>query len=158
MDTSLVFGIIFAIVLISFLLVFGLGQISNVFCTTNTAQADKAVKDIESIVSETFLLGEGTSMPYKVAVSSETKICFVNHTRPGPVGSWNPDITDRDFIIDEITLGKYNVWIEYGCGQIGEGYRIRHMEILTDNFCIQGYSDIYIENKGYFVTVESFNP
>ena len=49
MDVGLLFAIIFAIVFIALLMVFGFGQITNMFCFNGVAQVDKAVKDLEPV-------------------------------------------------------------------------------------------------------------
>jgi len=153
MDTGLVFGIIFAIIIIALLLVFGLEQIVNVFCVSNIAQADKAVKDLENAVENVYNLAEGSAMPFRVAIPRNARICLINHEDPSPMNSWNPDPNLYESIKYTIESKNQNVWIIYGCGTSDTGYRIRYLK-LTENFCVSGGTELYLENKGYHVAIE----
>lgn len=153
MDTGLVFGIIFAIIIMALLLVFGMEQIVNIFCVGNIAQADKSVKDLENTVENVYNLAEGSAMPFRVAIPKNSKLCLINYNDPAPMNSWNPDPDLYNSIKYSIENRRYNVWIRYGCGTEEIGYRINYLE-LTENFCVSGNTELYVENKGYHVAIE----
>ena len=137
MDTGLVFGIIFAIIIIGLLLVFGMEQIVNIFCITNTAQTNKAVKDMENAVDNVFNLGQGSAMPFQVSIPRNARICFVDPDNPIRMNNWNPS-TDPDMyriIMYRINASRSNMWITYGCGTNRNEYRVSHLRV-SENFCV----------------------
>jgi len=152
MDTTLVFGIIFAIIVIGLLFVFGIEQIGGIFCLGNTAQVDKAVKDLENAVEGVYNLADGSALPFKVAISRNARICLINHSNTVPMNNWNPHPDLYESINYTMYTKRQNVWIEYGCGP-DSGYRIRYLRI-SENFCVGGGTELYLENKGYYVTIE----
>ena len=70
MDTSMVFAIIFAIIVIGLLLAFGLGQVSGIFCFNGVAQVDKSMKDLGNAVDNIYNMAEGNSQMFTVSVPS----------------------------------------------------------------------------------------
>jgi hypothetical protein len=153
MNTGLVFGIIFAIIIIAMLLVFGLEQIVNIFCISNIAQTDKAAKDLEHEVENVYNLAEGSMVPFKVAIPRNAKLCLIDPDDPSPQNSWVPHPDLYDSMKYEIENKRYNVWLIYGCGTNDKGYKINYLE-TTENFCVKGGTELYVENKGYHVAIE----
>lgn len=154
MNTGLVFGIIFAIIVIALLLAFGIEQIVNIFCMSNIAGADKSVKDLELAVEDVYNLAQGSAMPFKVSLSRNARICLINPDDPSPMNSWRPDANDyQNWMKDMISDKDYNVWIQYGCGNSDDGYKIRYLRV-TENFCVTGGTELYLENMGYHVEID----
>ncbi|RLI96668.1 MAG: hypothetical protein DRO99_04090 [Candidatus Aenigmatarchaeota archaeon] len=153
METGMVFGIIFAIIMIALLLVFGMDQIVNIFCVSNTAQTNKAVKDLENAVEDVFHLAEGSAMPFKIAIPRNAELCLINYSNPSPMNNWNPDPDMYNIIRNRIQANQYNVWINYGCGTHEPGYRISYLRV-SENFCVGLGEELYIENKGHYVSIE----
>ncbi len=152
MNTSLVFGIIFAIIVIAFVLVFGAEQITNIFCVGNTAQVSKAVNDLENEVENVYNLGQGSSMPFLVKIPKDSLICLINYDDPSPMNNWNPDPDIFESINYSVRNKGQNVWIDYGCAN-DEGYRISHLR-LSENFCVDTGTELYLENMGSYVRIE----
>ena len=153
MNTGMVFGIIFAILVIGMLFVFGIDQIANIFCVSNVAQTNKAVSDLENAVENVFNLAEGSAMPFKVSIPRNAEICFVNYSNPVPMNTWNPDPDMYNIISNRITANRFNIWIKYGCGTSDTGSKISYLRV-SENFCAGLGTDLYLENKGYHVAIE----
>lgn len=153
MEISMVFGIIFAIIVICLILVFGMDQVVNMFCVTNTAQTQKAVKDLENLVNNVYQLGEGSSMPFSVKIPRNTKLCFLNYSNPAPMNNWAPDPELYQSIGYEISQKRYNMWILYDCGLGEPGYKVKYLSI-HENFCVGTGTELYLENKGQYVAIE----
>ena len=152
MDTGLVFGIIFAIIVIGLLLVFGMGQIADIFCVTNTAQVQKAVKDLEQATEDVYNLGQGSSMPFKISLPRNARLCFVDYENPEPQ-KWHPEPDLYDIVKSQINASRANLWIIYGCGSHKHTYRISYLR-TAENFCADSGDNIYLENMGRYVAVE----
>jgi hypothetical protein len=153
MDTSLVFAIIFASIVISLLVVFGGGQIAKMFCFNGIAQVDRSVRDLESKSDYVFKnLATGSSDNFKVSLPGGSKICIVDPSSPGPTATWftNPDM--QPLIENRIRYSNSNVWIVYGCGDDTE-YKIANLRLAPgqENFCATSGDSIFIENTGDYV-------
>ena len=153
MNTGMVFGMIFAAIVIGLLLIFGAEQIINIFCLSSNAQVNKAVKDLENEVENVFVLAEGSAMPFTVAVPRNAMICFINHSNPAAMNNWRPEPDKFNIISNKIRQYRYNLWIYYGCGTNDDGYKIRYLQV-SENFCVGAGTELYLENKGYHVTAE----
>jgi len=154
------FAIIFTVIIIGFVIAVGIGQIQDFFCIGSDAQTNTAVKNVEVLVDEMFILAKGSAKTYKLSLPSESRICFVNITNPDPhpyqdvSKTWNPD----KIIIDEILKNPNspqfgsNLWI-YRCdSKVGEGYKMKYLT-PSKSFCAVGNDEILIENKGSFVDI-----
>lgn len=158
----MVFAIIFAIIVIGFIFALGFKQIEGFFCLGSNAQTSKAVKDIEAVVDEVFVLAQGSSKTYPLSLPSDTKICFVEKDNPGPNPDRDPEMTwDPDpLIIEEFLQNprsphyRSNLWI-YFCGQpLGEGYKMAYLS-PSKSFCAVGGHKLFIENKGASVDIST---
>ena len=145
----MVFALIFAIVLISFIVVFGYDAITRMFCIGKDSQVQKAFDSVKEYVNRLYMKAKGSSDIAEVNIPSGSRICFVNSTSPGrnSAGQWYPDRSIEEII----TVEGYNTWIEFCRGS--EGYTLRHVRI-DENFCVIGPSRIYLENKGAYVSIE----
>lgn len=159
-NVGMVFGIVITIIVIGFVLTMGMGQITEFFCIGSNSQAAKAVKDVESISGEVYLLGKGSSKTHKLSIPSDIKICFVNTEDPSPHPYMDNDLTwnPSKIVLENILLNpnsenyKSNVWI-YFCGDpIGEGYKISYVS-PSKSFCVSSGRELYIENKASFVDI-----
>ena len=160
MDTSLVFAMIFAIIFIGLLLVFGMGQITNMFCFNGIAQVDKSVKDLDNEAQAMYNLAEGASKVFRVNVPTGSSVCVINTTdiSPNPGGYWTPNPDLLPVIGEKVRARNANVWINYNCGNNEQTYRIEHLKAVrtpgasgAGSFCAGPGSSIYLENMGAFV-------
>lgn len=155
MQVGAVFGIIFAIIVMAFVLMFGSDQIINIICMGNLAQTNKAIKDLEYLADGIQSSGPGSSNTFEVGIPGSARLCFVDpeHPEPNFLGKWNPD--PDLFIVEEIQANGYNLWIEYGCGSSDKGYRMDY--VTTDsNFCVGPGESLLLTNIGVEVSIEPF--
>jgi len=153
MDVGLVFGIIFAIILIGAVFVYGFDLIKGFFCTGSDAQTLKAVKDLEVSVKDLYALSEGSTLPFKLHLPGDAKICFINpdDLSPNIPKGWNPDSTLMELLNTSGTsFYRSNLWIEKCSEKIG--YKIPHL-LPAYNFCATQGDELFLENKGYWVEV-----
>jgi hypothetical protein len=154
MNVAQVFGIIFAIIVIAFVLVFGTGAIGNIFCVGNVATMDNSVQQLKTTLGNVYLLAEGSTDIYAIKVPQGSKVCFVNPESPdiNPLGGWLPPVETRNITLNNMRRGGYNVWIDYNCGTQSPYYKINYMK-PKQNFCLTGNANLYLENKGLWVEV-----
>lgn len=150
-SAEMVFIIIFAIIVMGFVLVYGANVITDMFCIGNVASTDKAIKNLETMVQEVYHFSEGSSQLIKLNLPSNVKVCFIDSENPGAnrAKGWDPDPAFEDLI----KLKKYNVWIYYNCGSSkGNGFQINYLS-TSENFCTAGSRNLYLENKGTSVSI-----
>jgi hypothetical protein len=156
MSVGMIFGIIFAIVVIVMLLAFGSGVISDIFCMGSDAQLHKTINDLQNVVDQIYALPSGSGDFFTISLPGGSKLCFVNSTDPKTViypdqlKNWRPDKVYQRIIMDE----EYNIWYQQCSGQ--SGGNINHMYIDPDsNFCASPGMSIYLQNvRGRVVIVE----
>ena len=156
MNVGMVFAMIFTLLVIGFLLIFGSGQISKMFGLSYEAQVQKTIKDIEKKVQDLYTLSEGSTLPYNLALPQGTKICFVNPEDPSPrfysdpVETWDPDRWEQDMIKSK----GYNIWYYLPNSDAGYGYTINHLRPARDSFCSKFGRRVFFINTGLWVEVE----
>ncbi|MFH1978236.1 MAG: hypothetical protein ABIJ92_02840 [Candidatus Aenigmatarchaeota archaeon] len=157
MDTSMVFALIFAVIVIALFLVVGLGQITNLTCLGSNAQIIKAITDIEILVDDTVLQAEDSSNVFQLRIPSDSEFCFINPIAlddPAFAGpGWDPATLDpvhRALIEDP--QNRYNIWYKK-CPNAYDGYMISDLSQRM-NFCTKSRK-LYIENvDGFSVSIE----
>ncbi len=154
MGVGMVFGIIFAVLVISMLFVFGSDAIMGIFCMGSDAQVQKAIQNMQTFVDDLYVLPSGSGDYFTIGIPKDYKLCFVNSTDPkaviypDPQKSWNPDRVYQRIITEE----GYNVWYSHCRGE--SGTMIEHLFINPDrNFCAKPGSRIYLQNVGRWVTI-----
>jgi len=157
MNVGLVFGIIFTIILIGFLFSVGIDQIISIFGVTGQAQIQGTVKNIERLVEELYHLSEGSSNTYTISIPAGSKICFLkpDDPTPNPARGWNPEPFIYTHLIADNQSQYFgsNLWIYFNPKR-QEGYKIPYLEPIY-NFCVTSGQELYFENRGVFVSVES---
>lgn len=156
MNVGLVFGIIFTVIVMGLLLVFGTGIISDMLGLGSQAQVQKSIKDIENQVKNLVTLSRGSTLPYKVAIPQNTKICFVNSTDPSHryyaknSRNWDPEKWEQDSILSN----GYNIWYYLGT-PAGYSYSISKLYVYQGNsFCVTTNDNLFFSNKGGVVEVQ----
>ena len=154
MDVSLIFGIIFTIILISVILVFGGGVIADFFGMSGQAQVLKSIDNLGKKADELYRLAGGSSEQFKLSFSKDYKLCFFNSSDPQKhlSAGWDPDGT----VIYRIKQSGYNTWYYQGTNDAaGSGVKVSYLRTATaDNFCVPGGSTVYLTNRGDYVSVE----
>jgi len=149
MNIGMVFAIIFAVIVLGFVIVFGWQQIVNIMCLGNEAQTGKAIKDLETSAQSLYGKALGSSSVFKLAIPGDSKFCFINSSNPrsNPGGGWRPDpVIER-----MIENNGYNLWYSHCSGQ--SGYEINHL-LVSENFCVRSGAELYLENIGSGVSIE----
>ena len=148
----MVFAMVFTIIVMGLILVFGFDQIISIFNLGGQAQCQSVIKKIDKQVQSVYSYATGSGVPVKINIPDNCRICFVNSTDPSERmytdkdKTWNPDIVYQKLIEEK----GYNIWWEYS-GNKG-GYTIKHLAVKK-SFCVKRNQKIYIENLGRSVGV-----
>lgn len=157
MNVGMVFAIIFAMIMIAMILVFGIGQIGNVFCLSSDAQVAGSIRDLEAMVEEVYVMSEGSSRVFDVRLPGGSQLCFVDPQDPGTnqfagqeaVHNWIADPAYEAIIEDY----GYNLWYTQCSGK--SGYQFEHLQVSgRGSFCVDGGDSLYLANRGRYVEVD----
>jgi len=151
MNVGMVFAIIFAVIVMGVVLIFGSQQIVNIICLGNEAQTGKAIKDLETSVKNLYGQAQGSTNVFDLNLPSDSRFCFINSSDPSarPGADWNPDPVIQTMIKNN----GYNLWYSHCTGK--SGYVINHLMIPSNkNFCVKSGSELYLENKGFWVSIQ----
>ena len=157
MDAGMAFAIIFALIMIGMILVFGIGQIGNIFCLSSDAQVASSIKDLDSMVDQVYALSEGSSRLYDLALPGDARFCFVNTTSPEIPAAYTEEQSRHDWKPDpvysaEINESGYNLWYQQCSGWYG--YAFKNLRVQNGkSFCVDSGDSLYLVNKGRFVEV-----
>ena len=151
MNIGMVFGIIFAIIVVGFVFAFAVPLMMDTGCNQEQLQLASALNDLDSKISAFYLHSEGSMTDHTLNIPGNVKICFINPDYPdNPSENLVFDPAVKTIISDS---GKrFNVWYTYCDGENGE--KIDYLFIEPgQGFCIQGTDKIWLENKGNLVKV-----
>jgi|GEM_PF-717737 len=158
MDPSMVFGIIFTIIVMGVLIVFGWDQIATIFGFGGEAQIIRTIDNLNKKVDYIYRNAEGSRAEFTLAFPKSYSLCFFNASDPSPrfysdkSMTWNPDQTVK-FRINQSGFNSW--WYAGGDTAQGKGYRFSYLEIPTaKNFCSLGGTKLSIVNRGYSVEIE----
>ncbi len=160
MQVGHAFGIIFAIIVMGFVILVGTGMFQDMMCVGNIGQTDRAVKQLEDRVDNVQALDSGSSTTFRMTMPSNAMVCFIDPEDPRPsiTGNWLPDPDLYPVIEQSIRTGGYNVWIEHGCGESDPGYRMAHITLPGEghqgNFCVRSGDTLMLTNVGTEVMIE----
>jgi len=154
MNVGLVFGMIFTVIIIGFVIAYGTGMIGDIFCLTGSAETHKALIDIESMAEEVYNYGFGSSRVYSLALPSGSKICFVDTDDPStqvyPIRAYNWVPTEAQEII--ISNLSRNIWYK-DCNGADYTTIERLQPADLKSFCAPGGTELYFENAGSIVEI-----
>ncbi|MBU0953765.1 MAG: hypothetical protein KKA90_05120 [Nanoarchaeota archaeon] len=155
MNVGPVFGIIFALIALGLLLVFGFDQVMTIFSFNDEATILRQVESLEKSVADVYNLAEGSSKEFIVVIPKNTKFCFLNvsePTKPSVIDGWLPGTITR-YHLETPTDPLYgsNVWTDVN--DVENGYKIGHL-VSKINFCFTGKATAYLTNIGPAVLVE----
>ncbi len=169
MNIQLVFTLIFAALVLFFIIFFGADLLGPFFCFGQEAKFAKNVEDLVSLSEEVYQLAEGSTRLYRVSISANDRICFVNPSKPYPRDwpkderDWKPDSIVYEKMITESGDQYYgsNIWVYNGCkgDKIGKGISASHLAPKahfggdSGNFCSTGGDTLFFEHKGTGVEV-----
>lgn len=151
MDVGLVFGIIFAAIVIGLLVFFGFKYINEMISISCESQTQQQIENLKNVIKSTLALSRDAVQEFKIIIQSNCapKICFVNPDDSGAYaeGGWVPN----DFLTTMVSSYKYNVVIIKANGAI-DGYKIEKFKPLV-NFCITSTRDVMFRNSGKMVEI-----
>ena len=151
MDTSLVFGIIFAAIVIGLLVFFGLKYINEMMLVTCESQIGQQITNLRNAVKSTLSLSRGSSQEFRLLFPGcANKICFVDVNHPEIENSgegWVP----TEFTTTLVSSNKYSFLVFKPDNRV-EGYTIDKFKPYV-NFCISSSRDVILRNTGTTVEI-----
>lgn len=158
MDVSLIFGIIFTIIVMGALIAFGWPLIADYLGFGENAQVLKSIDSLGKKIDSVYRLAEGSGAQFNLSFSKDYRLCFFNSSNPAPryysqrSMTWDPDWTTKY----SINASHYNVWYYQGQDDAaGQGKKIPYLDTPTDkNFCAPGGTALYLEKKYDWVEVK----
>ena len=148
MNIGLVFGIIFAIIVMGFVVVFAAPQIMNMFAAQEDLKLSSTLNSLENHINDVYFLSEHSMVEFILDIPQSILFCFVDYSDPGSqTSTWQrPDITIQSMINNQM----YNVWYFKSNSQSGRS--IEHL-FVDSSFCVRAGTKLYLENKGTHVDV-----
>lgn len=151
MNVGLIFGIIFATIVMGLVLFFGfkyIGEVMDISCESQLNQQVIEMEDSVEAVLETSM-GSQEEVSVMVPACAES-ICFVDPRHPGVENEqwkWVPD----DYSVALIDRKGYNMLIMKS-GTVEDGFQIEKMKPYV-NFCIDRSREVILRNMGTFIEV-----
>lgn len=168
MNVGIVFTLIFAIIVVTLLLIFGYGSIINLAGFGQRANVLDSIEKIDSEAQKVYSYSRGSTRELLLSVSADSKICFINPQDPQKRTwkenwkSWDPPAGVINTINRQGSefFGS-NLWLITPDSQIGKGQVILKGSLIpkpessgdSGNFCISGSRKIFFENAGQIVYV-----
>jgi hypothetical protein len=158
MEIGTVFGIIFTLILISTITVFGYFVITGIWENMELQQIDEAKVNLKETITDFRLTtgagsfpGDWSSMFFTMQIPASSEFCFVDPQDPSThlPGNWEPSEFAQTLIESE----EFNLWINYKYGASSIGEKVRYMNVSTDssgnseNFCVQNGHEIKLIHK-----------
>ncbi len=169
MNIQMVFTLIFSAIVLILIIIFGGDLWIDITCFGQEAKFAKNIEDVTSLSEEVYQLAEGSTRLYRVGISANDRICFINPSRPYPRDwpedgrDWKPDSIVYEKMITESGDQYYgsNMWVYNGCkrDRIGKGLKASHLIPKahfggdSGNFCSTGGDMLFFEHKGTGVEV-----
>jgi hypothetical protein len=141
MNVGLIFGIIFAAVIIGFLLFFGFVYLNDMINANCEAMMGDQLIKLREQVGKTFRLSLGATQEFEIIIPS----CVED---PSSYGNWE---TSNAINIMVKSYG-YNM-IVFGKDQTFDGHKIDHLT-AEYNFCIHSKETLLLKNDGSLVMVK----
>jgi len=150
-DVSIPFNMIFTIVLLVALVIFGFYVITEWGKMQELAQIDTAVDSIRDVVDDWYYnTWPDSTKLYTIQIPGSSTFCFIDPENPQTrlAGGWE----SNEIIESMITENGYNLWIKYQNGASQMGKVIDHMYV-SQNFCASSGEELKLENTGENVEV-----
>ena len=149
MNVGLIFGIIFAAIVIILLLFFGFKYINEVMVLGCESQLGQQITNLKKAVGSTLALSEGASQELRMLIPRcVERVCFVDPKHPEFKGEgWVPN----EFTTKLVSRYGYNVVVIKSNGGV-DGYKIDKLKPYV-NFCLTSSDDVIIRNAGALVEI-----
>jgi len=161
-SAGMAIAIIFTLIVIGFLLVFGYQQISQWFIFQNQVQVMKVINDLEDTAKMTLDKSEGSTDTYTVKIPEAAGICFVDpkspekriYTRDKTAQNWNPE--NIAHVKTLIKNHGYNIFYFTDGGSKLDGFEMSGVSPgktggTSDNFCVKNGMKVKFTNVGLYV-------
>lgn len=145
MEVGLIFGIIFAAIVMGLLIFFGFRYISDMISVTCESQVQQQAENLKNAARSTLALSKDSAQEFKIIIQSNcvSRMCFVDPDNPqveNKEWGWVPS----EFLTKMVSSYKYNVVITRPDGTI-DGYAIDKL-VPSSNFCLTSTRDVTLRN------------
>ncbi len=147
----MVFGFVFAIIVIGFLLAGGLPMIQGILSAGEAATHNKNIEEFKKAVEGVYFTTTGSTDVFTAKVTGGIeRICFLNPQNPqnNPRGDWFAEQVVQDLIQNK----SYSLFVINQDGS-GKGEVIERLS-PDENFCIKTDRELLLVNKGRSVHAE----
>ncbi|MBN2043270.1 MAG: hypothetical protein JW754_05715 [Candidatus Aenigmarchaeota archaeon] len=152
MNVGMLFGIIFAIIVIGFVLYFGYTYIGEYMSIQNEAGLMQQILRLDNAVDEVYNMAYESSKRFSLSLGEGKKVCFVDPQNPSsnPDGGWETN----EVLTRMVSGNNHNVVILLPDGRYDNGKEIEHLAPLrSSNFCVEGDSEFLLKNEGKYVSI-----
>ena len=152
MEVSLVFGIIFASIVMGLIVFFGYNYINQMMTLSCQSQLGQQIENMKSTIKSTLTLSKGSAQEFDILLQSNcaTKICFVDPEMASienEADGWMPD----EFTAYFASRNKFNIII-FKPDKGMDGYEIAKLK-PSANFCLTSSRKVIFRNTGVLVDV-----
>jgi hypothetical protein len=152
MEVGLIFGIIFAAIVMGLLIFFGFRYISDMISISCESQVQQQAENLKNVAKSTLALSKDSAQEFKIIIQSNcvSRMCFVNTDNPQVENNewgWIPS----EFLTTMVSRYGYNVIITRPDGAI-DGYQIDKLKPSV-NFCLTSTKEVTLRNAGKTVDV-----
>lgn len=152
MEVGLIFGIIFAAIIMGLLIFFGFKYISDMISISCESQVQQQTENLKNAAKSTFSLSKDSAQEFKIIIQSNcvSRMCFVDPEHPEVQNmewGWVPN----EFLNKMVSSYKYDVIITRPDGAV-DGYQIDNLKPSV-NFCLTSTRDVTLRNVGKTVDV-----
>lgn len=147
----MVFGFVFVIIVIGFLLTGGFKFIQGIFGASESAVQKKNIEDFKRAVEDIFWTTSDSRETFEIkVVGGIDKVCFLDPSNPenNPGGGWSTDEDIRELIKDK----GYNMVLLDQEGGL-KGHIIEKLS-PDENFCVGTTTELLLINRGKRVHAE----
>ena len=164
-SASLVFTIIFALIIMGFMFAFGFRMVGDWLEVQDQAALQKELGLVKSLAAKIYQYSENTGMEHVLSLPGDAKICFIDPEKPATRvrkpewKSWEIDNAEAERILDQKSdYYRLNLFAVY---KDAEAQRLR-IDYLRPkplsksdpgNFCATAGKKLYLQNKGDRVEV-----
>ncbi len=152
MNVGMLFGIIFSMIIIGFVLYFGYTYIGEYMDIQGDAGLMQQILRLDNAADEVYNMAFESSKRFSLSFSGGGKVCFVDPSNP----SSNPDDgwETNEVLTRMVSGNNHNVVVLLPDGRYDYGKEIEHLAPLrSSNFCVEGDSEFLLRNEGKYVSI-----
>lgn len=150
MEVSMLFGMIFALIVIVFLLAGGMGMVTDTLGLGGQAAMQNQVKEMSKLCDSVYWSSQGSSKSFSFKfIGGPERVCFLNHKDPraNPSMGWAGDVAVEMMAKDEKkSMAVFQVNKEYQMYGLGNC-------LADSSFCVRRSAELLFTNKGDRVAI-----